>query len=218
MLCRTVLNNVKNRSYASVVKVRSHKCDARVMEAVNSDAIHAEGKVTSNNVTSNEPVLSRSEFVNEQVEKSSSQYKQGDCTSKDSGNDKILFYVNNHGNDKFAHAILHKIAGRTVVPSPNCVTFKHYKDQSNYDFGFVLLTDQILPTDEDIEKCSFVSIVELHEHVKSRGVPNFWGARIPLSSQLHVDKWEEFLQGYWDKQLVHLLKFGFPVGFNRECP
>ena len=39
-----------------------------------------------------------------------------------------------------------------------------------------------------------------------------------LSSQLNLNTWQELLEGYWDQQLLHLLKFGFPVGFNRECP
>ena len=26
------------------------------------------------------------------------------------------------------------------------------------------------------------------------------------------------LSGYWDKQLIHLIRFGFPIDFNRSCP
>ena len=44
------------------------------------------------------------------------------------------------------------------------------------------------------------------------------GARIQLSSQLNVQVWQDCLEHYWDQQLIQLLKFGFPVGFNRECP
>ena len=32
-----------------------------------------------------------------------------------------------------------------------------------------------------------------------------------------MEKWEEFLAEYWDKQLLPFLKFGFPLGFNRNC-
>ena len=26
------------------------------------------------------------------------------------------------------------------------------------------------------------------------------------------------LSEYWDKQLIHLIRFGFPIDFNRSCP
>ena len=52
--------------------------------------------------------------------------------------------------------------------------------------------------------------------VRQTGKPNFWGACIPVTSQLNVDKWEELLKGYWD-QLLELLRFGFPLDFNRTC-
>ena len=35
-----------------------------------------------------------------------------------------------------------------------------------------------------------------------------------MTSQLNVEIWEELLKGYWDQQL---LKFGFPLDFNRSC-
>ena len=38
-----------------------------------------------------------------------------------------------------------------------------------------------------------------------------------MTSQLNVDRWEELLKGYWDQQLLQLLRFGFPLDFNRSC-
>ena len=42
-------------------------------------------------------------------------------------------------------------------------------------------------------------------------------ARIPIKSQLNVKHWEKVLAGYWDRQLLELIKFGFPLDFNRAC-
>ena len=44
----------------------------------------------------------------------------------------------------------------------------------------------------------------------------FWGVQTPVDSQLNVNVWEEYLCDYWDKQVVHLLKYGFPLDFNRD--
>ena len=62
------------------------------------------------------------------------------------------------------------------------------------------------------------SLIDAHYVIRHTGKPNFLGARIPVTSQLNVDKWEELLQGYWDQQLLQLLRFGFPLDFNRSCP
>ena len=59
--------------------------------------------------------------------------------------------------------------------------------------------------------------VENCENFKASGFPNFLGVRTPVNSQLKVEVWEKYLGDYWDKQVVHLLKYGFPLDFNRDC-
>ena len=61
------------------------------------------------------------------------------------------------------------------------------------------------------------SFIDAHYVIRQMGKPNFWGARIPVTSQLNVDKWEELLKDYWDQQLLQLLRFEFPLDFNRCC-
>ena len=43
------------------------------------------------------------------------------------------------------------------------------------------------------------------------------GARIPIRSQLNIQKWHEYLSEYWDQQLLQLVTFGFPLDFNHQC-
>ena len=61
------------------------------------------------------------------------------------------------------------------------------------------------------------SLLQIHDIVKKSGKPNFLKARIPIQSQLKVEAWEEALGNYWDRQLLELIKFGFPLDFNRVC-
>ena len=42
-------------------------------------------------------------------------------------------------------------------------------------------------------------------------------SQIMVDSQLNPDAWDRFLQGYWDKQLPLMIRFGFPLDFNREA-
>ena len=58
------------------------------------------------------------------------------------------------------------------------------------------------------------SLLQVHDIVKRSGKPNFLQAHIPIQSQLKVGAWEEALGDYWDKQLIELIKFGFPLDFT----
>ena len=61
---------------------------------------------------------------------------------------------------------------------------------------------------------------EAHSIIKESGTPNFLQCRIPLKTQLCIEKWENVLclplKGYWDAQLIDLLRFGFPLDYDRN--
>ena len=42
------------------------------------------------------------------------------------------------------------------------------------------------------------------------------GKQIPVKSPLNADAFASYLQDYWDWELVLLLKYGFPLGFNYD--
>ena len=99
---------------------------------------------------------------------------------------KLLFDINSHDNDKFAHALLYKIANKSENPDPNSGIIYPYKSQSKYDFSFVPLSDQLIPKRNEGSTVKCENISHLYEYVKSHGVPNFMGAHIQLSSQLNL--------------------------------
>ena len=41
--------------------------------------------------------------------------------------------------------------------------------------------------------------------------------RIPVNSQLKVEAWKKYLHAYWDRQLIDLIQYGFPLDFDRKC-
>ena len=60
-------------------------------------------------------------------------------------------------------------------------------------------------------------IITAHLLIRESGLPNYLGCRIPVRSNLKCHIWSQYLTKYWDSQLTDLLKFGFPLDFDRTC-
>ena len=99
----------------------------------------------------------------------------------------------------------------------NSPIFHLWRNQVDFNFGFVPLQEQVMPVRALGDNDFSGSLLEIHEIVKATGKPNCLQARIPIQSQLNVRSWEEALTGYWDRQILELIKFGFPLDFNHAC-
>ena len=51
---------------------------------------------------------------------------------------------------------------------------------------------------------------------RSDGRHNYEGLQIPVASKFNCDAWCKYLTEYWDWQLPLLIKYGFPLDFNRN--
>ena len=60
-------------------------------------------------------------------------------------------------------------------------------------------------------------VLQVHRLIKESGVPNFWGLRIPVKTQLNIAAWHFYLRDYFGQQLLDLIEFGFPLDFDRSC-
>ena len=142
--------------------------------------------------------------------------------SNDIKSSGVLLYDVNAGNTDFSIELCNTLLGdgwRKHIPylDAYCLDFSLWRKQSEFQFGFVPLTNLVIPDSVGHIGDKVNDPIEQHFRVKSTGIPNFLGARIPIKSQLNVDEWEKMLSGYWDKQLIHLIRFGFPIDFNRTC-
>ena len=129
-----------------------------------------------------------------------------------------IYNVNADADDKFLASLLSRLVSKKILINDHehCDAFKYWKLQTEFEFGFILLTNLVLPHSRHSGR-GFESPIDQHYTVKSYGVPNFWGARSPVKSQLNVAAWEEILVNYWDKQLIELIRFRFPLDFNGEA-
>ena len=128
-----------------------------------------------------------------------------------------VFYINASIDDKFVTSLLLKSVTKHILANEQtqCDVFQKCKMQSDFQFGFIPLSNLIFPQSTDVG-LGFESPVEQRFTAKKHGVPNFVGARIPVKSQLNVQAWEIMLENYWDEQLIELICHGFPLDFNRE--
>ena len=92
----------------------------------------------------------------------------------------------------------------------NCVR------QNSNDFGFIPLTALKKYDGNPVYYDQIPDIITAHKIVTKTGLPNFLGARIPITSQLHPQTWRSYLANFWDKQLPDLIEFGFPLDFCRD--
>ena len=133
------------------------------------------------------------------------------------GPHKLLSDINSSDDEKFINSVIFSDQDRSVSMN-QCMAFDLWSQQSKAKFGYIPLTDPIMPKSKHTSKIAFSNPIDMHEEVKKYDLPNYLGARIPVKSELNIQAWEQLLHGYWDTQLLECLKFGFPLGFNRMCP
>ena len=131
---------------------------------------------------------------------------------------KLLYDSAADSEDKYLHSLIFGNCLDNRVVNPDCTIYQLCRQQSDMKYGFIPLSDPVLPVHYDCQQNLGYSVVELHSKVKAHKSPNFIGARIPVPSQLNIPVWKDLLSEYWDQQLLQFLEFGFPVGFNRDCP
>ena len=65
-----------------------------------------------------------------------------------------------------------------------------------------------------IDNQQFVTPVFQHIIVSKHGLPNAFGARIPVLTPLNIPTWESKLLDYHDRQIVDFLRYGWPVNYT----
>ena len=83
-------------------------------------------------------------------------------------------------------------------------------------FGFITiygLKSQVIDKGVNAE-CK--DMLQLHKLLREDGRHNYRGLQIPVPSKLNPEAWAKYLQQYWDWQLPLLIKFRFPLDFNRD--
>ena len=94
------------------------------------------------------------------------------------------------------------------------LTYQKWSDQNHQRFGFIPLGPLILPQN-NFKRILNSDPIKLYDITKNSDSFNFMTTQIQVKSQLNPYVWEHCLQCYWDSQLCHLIRYGFPLDFNR---
>ena len=99
----------------------------------------------------------------------------------------------------------------------SCPTLQLWDKQNSLKVGFIPMGDLELPP-AVLPSVSNADPLTHHQIIKASGEYNFNQCQINIKSQLNPDAWDRLLQGYWDSQLPLLIRFGFPLDFDRNIP
>ena len=99
-----------------------------------------------------------------------------------------------------------------------CVEKQRCIAQTGGYFSFVPQTSLKLYQGPYIQWQHIPDIWQARQIIKNSGTHNYLKCRIPVNSHLNIDRWQYHLKDYWDRQLVDLLHYGFPLDFDRTCP
>ena len=89
--------------------------------------------------------------------------------------------------------------------------------QNKEKFGFIPLGNCSIPnTDNRVVMAG--SLLDIHGKIKNTKGYNFQNAQVLLPSKFNLKLWEKELQNYWDRQLLYLLRYGFPLDVKPDAP
>ena len=111
-----------------------------------------------------------------------------------------------------------KMSHDTISQVKACKGYKACKNQMGESFGVIPLSPLLVYTGQNTSNNRVCDPLLTHRLVRQSGCPNFLGCRIPVDSKLHIKNWRSYLHDFWDKQLVDLLEYGFPLNFDRDAP
>ena len=83
-------------------------------------------------------------------------------------------------------------------------------------FGFIPIYGLKNQVTDKSDNAECTDILQLHRMLRKDGRHNYKGLQVPVPSKLNYEVWSRYLQQYWDWQLPLLIKYGFPLDFNRD--
>ena len=208
------------KTAAKVISSPGVRVDDTLTDETVSNILHSNSEATAEVISAPGGKAEGHNQVSEApTEWSSVNWGENQITETAPDNFTPIYEVNGNGvSDNLVNSILHVSQFNGKIPEVDTEIYHKWCGQSEFQFGFVPLGEQILPEKVEITNSEGLNPLQMHRIVKETNRPNYMEARLPVKSQLKVDAWKRHLQGYWDEQLLQLIEFGFPLDFNRNCP
>ena len=128
------------------------------------------------------------------------------------GDDQVDLFTRIDKNDKFDTLLLKKKLDQcTISQAKACKDYRTCKSQMGEPFGVIPLSPLLVYTGKNTNNNQVSDPLSTHKLVRHSGC-------IPVDSKLNIKNWRSYLHDFWDKQLVDLLEYGFPLDFDRAAP
>ena len=126
--------------------------------------------------------------------------------------------LQNSNMDKYGLEIQNSTKSIRIQEAKTAPGNKQCIEQNKPLFGFIPIYGLKSRVYDRSNNLVCTDIIELHRQLKADGRPNFLGLQIPVMSKLNYNNWAAYLDTYWDWQLPLLIKYGFPLDFDRNQP
>ena len=137
--------------------------------------------------------------------------EQGKCQTPQKFGSKMI-----GPQDKYELALQVKKKNKDKIQLANSdLTFQKWAEQNPDKFGYIPLGPLLLPLTNSKNFCD-TDPVKLYDITRKENNFNFMSSQIQVKSQLDPDVWDKFLENYWDKQLLYLIRYGFPLDFDKN--
>ena len=83
-----------------------------------------------------------------------------------------------------------------MAKAKNCKLFKDWDNQTIDKYGFIPLSEMILPKTKNSKNLSLATIFDIHRSIVDTNTHNFMEAQIEIKSQLNPDAWDKYLRNY----------------------
>ena len=118
--------------------------------------------------------------------------------------------------DKYALEINTALKGAKIPVAKESTANEKFLDQNQTLFGFIPIYGLQSRIYDSNSNTVCKDILSLHERLKKPDEPNYRGLQVPVHSKLNYEKWSKYLTEYWDWELPLLIKYGFPLDFDRK--
>ena len=148
---------------------------------------------------------------NENVQGNISNIEQEKCQKPPKIGSKMIW-----PQDKYELALQVKKRNKDKIQLANSdPTFQKWAEQNPDNFGYIPLGPLLLPRTNS-KNFGGTDPIKLYDKTRNENIFNFMSSQLQITSQLNPDTWEKILDGYWDKQLLYLIRYGFPLDFDRN--
>ena len=108
----------------------------------------------------------------------------------------------------------HKVSNKDLSKTRQNDTISNIDNMSDeFNIRDFLCTEQM--SEQEIDRCEFWTTA--NRIVRESGVHNFEGPKIKVNYDWNLDKLDEWLEGYHDRDIIKYLKYGWPLNASETA-